>query len=149
VGEASTPEAKIAEIAVLSAVTSVNVACGAHAGDLDTMHELVAAASAAGVSVGAHPGYADRVGFGRREQQLSTSEIATLVREQVSLLAGVARAHRVELSHVKPHGALYNQAAKNPSIATAIAEGVKQVAEGIRLVGLAGSELVHAARMAG
>ena len=149
VGEASTPEGKTAEIAVLSAVTSVNIACGAHAGDLDSMHELVSAANAAGVAVGAHPGYADRANLGRRDQELSTSEIATLVREQVSLLASVARAHRVELSHVKPHGALYNQAAKRRSIAAAIAEGVRQAGEGLRLVGLAGSQLVHAARIAG
>jgi UPF0271 protein len=149
VGEASSAEAKTAEIAVLSAVTSVNIACGAHAGDLDTMHELVAAAAAAGLAIGAHPGYADREGKGRREQHLSTSEIATLVREQVNLLAGVARAHRVELRHVKPHGALYNQAATDMSIAAAIAEGVRQSSPALRLVGLAGSELIRAGEAAG
>jgi len=92
VGEASTADGKSAEIALLSSVTSVNIACGAHAGDLGTMHELVAAAAAAGLAIGAHPGYADRDGMGRREQHLATSEIATLVREQVNLLTSVARA---------------------------------------------------------
>lgn len=149
VGEASTADAKSAEIAVLSAVTSVNIACGAHAGDLDTMHELVAAAAAAGLAIGAHPGYADREGRGRREQHLATSEIATLVREQVNLLTGVARAHRVELRHVKPHGALYNQAFSDASIATAIAEGVRQCSPALRLVGLAGSQLILAGEAAG
>jgi UPF0271 protein len=149
VGEASTPNAKSAEIAVLSAVTSVNIACGAHAGDLDTMHELVAAAARAGLAIGAHPGYADREGRGRREQHLAPSEIATLVREQVNLLTSVARAHRVELRHVKPHGALYNQAATDPSIATAIAEAVRQSSPALRLVGLAGSELIRAGDAAG
>jgi 5-oxoprolinase (ATP-hydrolysing) subunit A len=149
VGEASTAEGKSAEIAVLSAVTSVNIACGAHAGDLDTMHELVAAAAAAGLAIGAHPGYADRDGRGRREHHRATSEIATLVREQVNLLTTVARAHRVELRHVKPHGALYNQAATDPLIARAIAEGVRQSSPALRLVGLAGSELIRAGRAAG
>jgi UPF0271 protein len=149
VGEASTAEGKTAEIAVLSLVTSLNIACGAHAGDLDTMHELVAAAAAAGLAIGAHPGYADREGRGRREQNLSTSEIATLVREQVNLLTSVARAHRVELHHVKPHGALYNQAATDPSIAAAIAEGVRQSSPTLCLVGLAGSELIRAGDAAG
>ena len=134
---------------MLSSVTSVNIACGAHAGDLDTMHELVAAAAAAGLAIGAHPGYADRDGLGRREQHLATSEIATLVREQVNLLTSVARAHRVELRHVKPHGALYNQAATDPQIAAAIAEGVRQSSLALRLVGLAGSELIHAGGAAG
>jgi UPF0271 protein len=149
VGEASTADGKTAEMAVLSAVTSVNIACGAHAGDLDTMHELVAAAAAGGVAIGAHPGYADREGKGRREQKLSASEIATLVREQVNLLMSVARAHRVEVRHVKPHGALYNQAAVDASIADAIAEGVRQASPALRLVGLARSELIRAARSAG
>jgi UPF0271 protein len=149
VGEASTADGKSAEIAVLSAVTSVNIACGAHAGDLDTMHELVSAAAAAGLAIGAHPGYADREGKGRRAQHLSTSEIATLVREQVNLLTSVARAHRVELRHVKPHGALYNQAAADASIAAAIAEGVRQSSPSLRLVGLAGSELIRAGEAAG
>jgi UPF0271 protein len=149
VGEASTADGKSAEIALLSSVTSVNIACGAHAGDLGTMHELVAAAAAAGLAIGAHPGYADRDGMGRREQHLATSEIATLVREQVNLLTSVARAHRVELRHVKPHGALYNQAATDPQIAAAIAEGVRQSSPSLRLVGLAGSELMHAGGAAG
>lgn len=149
VGEASTPDGRSAEIAVLSAVTSVNIACGAHAGDLDSMHALVAAAAAAGLAIGAHPGYADREGKGRREQHLSASEIATLVREQVNLLSSVARAHRVELRHVKPHGALYNQAAVDRTIATAIASGVRESSPRLRLVGLAGSELIRAAEAAG
>ena len=146
VGEASTPDGKSAEIALLSSVTSVNIACGAHAGDLDTMHELVAAAAAAGLAIGAHPGYADRDGLGRREQHLATSEIATLVREQVNLLTSVARAHRVELRHVKPHGALYNMAARDMDLADAIARAIASVDSSLKLFGLPGSKSLEAAQ---
>ena len=113
------------------------------------MHELVAAATAAGVAIGAHPGFADRANRGRLDQHLPATAITALVRDQVLLLTTVARAHRVELSHVKPHGALYNQAAVDSQIAAAIAEGVRESNAGLRLIGLARSQLVEAGRAAG
>jgi UPF0271 protein len=91
---------------MMAYVTSVNVACGAHAGDPDTMRATVRSARAAGVSVGAHPGYADREGFGRRDVELTSEEIENLVLVQIGALAAVARVEGMTLAHVKPHGAL-------------------------------------------
>jgi UPF0271 protein len=130
-------------------VTSANIACGFHAGDPLVMSATVALAAAAGVSIGAHPGYSDLQGFGRRNMELSPAEVEALVLYQVGALAGFARAAGVELVHVKPHGALYNQAAKDRSLAKAIARGVARFSRKLILVGLAGSRLVDAAIDAG
>ena len=130
-------------------VTSANIACGFHAGDPLVMSATVALAAAAGVSIGAHPGYPDLQGFGRRNMELSPAEVEALVLYQVGALAGFARAAGVELVHVKPHGALYNQAAKDRSLAKAIARGVARFSRKLILVGLAGSRLVDAAIDAG
>jgi UPF0271 protein len=130
-------------------ITSANVACGFHAGDPGVMEAAVRLCAAAGVRVGAHPSTPDLQGFGRREMALAPEEAEALVLYQVGALAGFCRAAGVELTHVKPHGALYNQAAKDPVLAAAIARGVRRFSPALALVGLAGSALVDAAREAG
>jgi len=131
------PDAAIEE-ALLQLITSANVACGAHAGDVATMRRTVDLARRYGVAVGAHPGYPDRANFGRVELALSAEQIAQTVHDQVRALAEIAG----ELSHVKPHGALYNVAAKNPEVARAIGEGVARFKRDLVLVGLAGSSML-------
>jgi 5-oxoprolinase (ATP-hydrolysing) subunit A len=137
------------DAAIIPQVSSANIACGFHAGDPLVMDETVRLCAAAGVRVGAHPGHLDLQGFGRREVALSPEEAQAFVLYQVAALAGFARAHRVELTHVKPHGALYNQAAKDRVLAAAIARGVHRFSPGLVLVGLAGSALVQAGLEAG
>jgi UPF0271 protein len=133
--------------ALMEHVTSVNVACGGHAGDDDTMAATVAAARWRGLAVGAHPGYPDRAHFGRRALALAPDAVAASVEEQVARLRDVAARLGVRLGHVKPHGALYNQAAGDPALALAIARGVDRAlvgaASGIVLVGLAGSRCLE------
>lgn len=129
---------------IMPYITSANIACGFHAGDADTMRETVRLAKRFGVAVGAHPSWRDRDGFGRREMSLPEGEVEALVREQVEALAAIARAEGVKLRHVKPHGALYNQAAKDRELANAIARAVKTISGELVLVGLAGSGLVEA-----
>ena len=129
---------------IMPFITSANIACGFHAGDAVTMRETVRLAKRFGVAVGAHPSWRDREGFGRREMSLPAGEAEALVREQVEALAAIAQAEGVELRHVKPHGALYNQAAKDRELANAIARAVKTVSGELVLVGLAGSGLVEA-----
>jgi UPF0271 protein len=130
--------------ALMPLITSANIACGLHAGDPLVMQETVRLAARFGVGVGAHPGYPDLQGFGRRNLDLSPEEAEAFVLYQVSALAGFARAAGVELAHVKPHGALYNQAAKDRPLAQAVARGVARFSKSLILVGLAGSTLVEA-----
>lgn len=125
-------------------ITSANIACGAHAGDRETMRAAVALAQAHGVAVGAHPGYADRANFGRVEMPLSARELSQLVLRQIATLGELAR-----LRHVKPHGALYNLAARDRAVAEVIAGAVHAYDPTLVLFGLAGSELVRAGRTAG
>lgn len=134
---------------LFGAATSVNIACGAHAGDLAAMRAALRAARAAGVSVGAHPGYADPEYFGRRELALSPSQVTALVSGQVALLAGMAKDEGVALRHVKPHGALYNQAARDEALAAAVVAGVRASAPGTGLFAPAGSALEKTALEAG
>ena len=129
------------DAALIPLVTSVNIACGGHAGDLAMMRATVDLAQAHGVAVGAHPGFEDRAHFGRRELPLSPAAITALVQRQVEALAALA-----SLSHVKPHGALYNLAARDRTVADAIAAAVAAVDARLALVGLAGSQLLAAAR---
>lgn len=135
--------------AVMAVITSANVACGLHAGDPLVMDRTVRLAGRYGVSLGAHPGYPDLQGFGRRVIDLSVEEAENFVIYQIGALAGFARANRVDLVHVKPHGALYNQAARDPALAGAIARGVARFSKDLILVGLAGSALVAAGQAAG
>lgn len=125
------------DVALLDYVTSANIACGFHAGDPITMAQTVKVAVAKGVAIGAHPSYLDIEGFGRRPQALSLDEIEALVLYQTGALAAFARANGVELTHVKPHGALYNLAAVEPAVARAIAQGVAAFSRDLILVGLA------------
>jgi UPF0271 protein len=143
------PSLSEVEAALLDIVTSVNVACGGHAGDDASMERIVRAALARSVAVGAHPSYPDRAGFGRRAMELPPDLLAGTVAEQVGSLLDVARRCGARLAHVKPHGALYNAAAKDPALARAIAVGVARVAPGVVLVGLAGSAMLAAFAEAG
>jgi UPF0271 protein len=135
--------------ALMGLVTSANIACGYHAGDPLVMDRTVRLAAQHDVGIGAHPGFPDLVGFGRRAMQLTPEEIENTVLCQVGALAAFARSAGAELAHVKPHGALYNMAAKDAEVARAIARGVVRAGEGIIAVGLAGSVMIEAAREAG
>lgn len=132
------------DAAIMPWITSANIACGAHAGDVKTMRETAEIAREFGVAAGAHPGFADRANFGRKELALSAAEIERLVTEQVAGLAEIA-----EVRHVKPHGALYNIAARDAVAADSIARAVRAIDERLVLFGLAGSELVRAGRACG
>lgn len=129
---------------VLQYVTSVNIACGFHAGDPLVMEETVKKALENKVAIGAHPGLPDLMGFGRRYMAVSTREAKAYIIYQVSALNGFVKMHGARLQHVKPHGALYNMAAKDYKLARAIAEGVYSVDRELVLMGLAGSELIKA-----
>lgn len=120
-------------------VTSANVACGGHAGDERSMRESIGLCLAHGVAVGAHPSYPDRSGFGRRSLDLSHESLADVVAVQVDALCALAAALGARVGHVKPHGALYNDAVSRAPIAAAIAEGVRRVSRDLILVGLAGA----------
>ena len=148
-GEAATEAALQTELAVIPFLTSVNVACGGHAGDRDTMARTIRAASAAGVAVGAHPGYIDRASFGRRPLSLPHDVVRAMVADQVSILMSVAKAQLAVVTHVKPHGALYNQAARDLGLALAVAEAVRENSAALCFVGLAGSALIEAGRRTG
>jgi UPF0271 protein len=134
--------------AIIPYLTSVNVACGGHAGDARTMADTVEAALELRVAVGAHPSYPDRQHFGRRKLALPLPEIESSVRAQVETLAAVAAAAGARLVHVKPHGALYNVAARDVAVARAVARA-SDVGHGLRLVGLAGSVLLEMAEELG
>lgn len=137
------------DAALMPYITSANIACGLHAGDPAVMRETVRLAGQHGVGVGAHPGYPDLQGFGRRAMELSPGEVEALVLYQLGALAGFCQAEGVTLRHVKPHGALYNQAARDRQLADAIARGVHSFSPKLVLVGLAGSQLVAAGMAAG
>lgn len=129
-------------------LTSVNVACGGHAGDAHTMKTTIEQALRWKLAVGAHPGYPDRANFGRLELDLPPEIIADSVFEQVRTLSEIAAGCGARLTHVKPHGALYNQAARNPALAEAIASGVARWSRNVILVGLAGSLMLDVFRKA-
>ena len=135
--------------ALLALVTSANVACGIHAGNTDTMRATVAMAMRHGVAVGAHPGFDDREGFGRRQQHLTSDEIRELLFSQLRALEAIAGTEGATLRHVKPHGALYNQAETDGALAAAIVAGIRAFDPGLRFVGRAGSAMEQAARAAG
>jgi UPF0271 protein len=133
------------DIEILDHVTSANIACGYHAGDPLTMRRIVGAALAKGVAIGAHPGLPDLQGFGRRAMQISPEEAYAMVLYQVGALAGFVQAAGSRLNHVKPHGALYNMAAKDRKLANAIAKAVFDFDPKLVFFGLAGSEMINAA----
>ena len=137
------------DAALMPSLTSANIACGRHAGDVGTMTETIAFALAAGVAIGAHPGFDDRAHFGRRELRVAPADIVSLVAEQVRDLMKIALAAGGQVVHVKPHGALYNMAARDRQLARAVADGVASVDGLLVLYGLSGSELVRAGEEAG
>ncbi len=137
------------EDALLEYVSSVNVACGAHAGGEAAMERTIRAALAHGVAIGAHPGYPDRANFGRLHVEMSADELAQSIYEQLLALERVARACEAAIVHVKPHGALYNEAARDPAIARAMARGIERWSRGVVVVGLAGSLMLDEFRRLG
>lgn len=135
--------------ALLQLVSSANIACGFHAGDAQTMRQSVLWAMEYGVAIGAHPSFPDRDNFGRTAMQLPPETVYAQVVYQLGALAAIVKAEGGVMQHVKPHGMLYNQAAVDPLLADAIAKAVKAVDSSLRLVGLAGSELIRAGERAG
>lgn len=120
-------------------VTSVNVACGGHAGDQGSMVRAVRLAARHGVSVGAHPGYSDRAHFGRRSLTVPAAALTSLVTDQIEALTRICRGENLRLAHVKPHGALYHDASRDEDVAHAIADAAARIDPDLVLVGLAGS----------
>jgi 5-oxoprolinase (ATP-hydrolysing) subunit A len=135
--------------AIMPLITSANIACGFHAGDPQVMRRTVRLAREHGVSVGAHPGFGDLIGFGRRPLSCTPEEIYADVLYQVGALDAVCRAEKVRLHHVKPHGALYNMAAADPVLAAAVAAAVADFDRSLILFALPGSELHRAGEAAG
>ncbi len=134
---------------ILELISSANIACGFHAGDPDVMHRTVQLALKNNVALGAHPGFPDLVGFGRRTMGVSPQEVYTMMVYQIGALNGFIKAEGGKMQHVKPHGALYNMAAKDKKLAEAIAESLYKVDPELVLFGLAGSEMIHAAKRIG
>ncbi len=130
-------------------VTSINVACGFHAGDPAVISRTLVLAAEAGSAVGAHPGYPDLAGFGRRALAMPADDLEAAVLYQVAAVMGMARAHGIELRHVKAHGALYNRAAADPAVAEPLARAVRRISEELLFVGLAGSMMIEVAREQG
>jgi UPF0271 protein len=138
-----------ADEAVMSSITSANVACGFHGGDPGVMRRTIRLAREAGVGVGAHPGFPDLVGFGRREMRMAPQDVEDMVLYQIGALAAIAKSEGVRLSHVKPHGALYNMAVTDKSLASAIARAVVSFDSTLIFLALPDSELARAAKEAG
>ena len=148
-GESFGPWPMGTDEALMASISSANVACGFHAGDPSVMRRTVALAKSNGVAVGAHPGFPDLVGFGRRELSASPDEVTDMVLYQVAALAGVAASQGVRLQHVKAHGALYNMAVRSRALADAIANGTAAFDRSLILFGLSSSELLSAGERAG
>ena len=137
------------DAAIMPWISSANIACGAHAGDEASMRDTLRLCREFGVAAGAHPGYADREHFGRRAFPLNPAETAELMRGQLQRLGALAASEGVRLTHVKPHGALYNEAARDAQLADTIAASVRAFDADLILIGLAGSELPRAGLRAG
>jgi 5-oxoprolinase (ATP-hydrolysing) subunit A len=135
--------------AMLESVSSINVACAWHAGSAEQMLSLVRAARERGVAIGAHPSFPDRANFGRQEMTLPLSSVRAGLLYQMGALDGIVRAEGGQLAHVKAHGALYNQAARDPELARCIAQAIRDFNPRLKVVGLAGSLFIEAARAAG
>jgi UPF0271 protein len=135
--------------ALMPHLTSANIACGFHAGDPTVLRQTILLAKRHGVAVGAHPGFPDLQGFGRREMQMSMAEVEDLVLYQLAAIAGVAAADGVRLQHVKAHGALYNMAARDAALARAIARAVAAFDSTLILFGLPNSPLLSEGKAAG
>ncbi|MGD9564500.1 MAG: LamB/YcsF family protein [Pyrinomonadaceae bacterium] len=134
---------------VMRYISSVNIACGFHAGDASTIVRTLELAIENKLAIGAHPGYPDLQGFGRRNMSLSPAEVHDIVLYQVSALQGMCKAYGTRLNHVKPHGALYNQAAIDKKLSRSIADAVRRLDPSLVLYGLSGSYLISEAAAAG
>ena len=148
-GESFGPWKMGADAEVMPNITSANVACGAHAGDPGVMRRTIRAAKEHGVAVGAHPGFADLQGFGRREMQADPAEVEDSLIAQIGALAAMARAEAAPLRHVKAHGALYNMAARDRKLADAVARAIKAFDASLVMFGLPKSPLIEAGIAAG
>ena len=148
-GESFGPWPMGQDAALMTSISSANVACGFHAGDPGTMRATVELAREKGVAIGAHPGFPDLVGFGRREMKATPGEVEDFVLYQVAALAGIAAAQGMTLQHVKAHGALYNMACRDRALADAIARAVASFDRTLILFGLPNSELLRAGEAAG
>ena len=148
-GELDGAEGLSLDLAILPWIHSANVACGAHAGSPRRMKQLADACRESAVAFGAHPGYPDRANFGRRVMPMTTAQIREMVSQQLELSLSVAKSAGIRLSHVKPHGALYNLAAADHKIALTVAESVQALAPDAWLFGLSGSCLIDAGRELG
>lgn len=138
-----------ADAELMTLVSSVNIACGFHAGDAQTMLTSVRHAIKNGVAIGAHPGFPDRENFGRTAMRLPPETVYAQTLYQIGALEAIVRSQQGVLCHVKPHGMLYNQAAKEPALADAIARAVRDANPRLILTGLAGSELIRAGQRYG
>jgi UPF0271 protein len=134
---------------LMKSITSANVAAGFHAGDPSVLRETIRMAKASGVAVGAHPGFPDLVGFGRRELNVTPREAEDMILYQIAAVTGVAAAEGMKVQHVKPHGALFNMAVRNKELSAAIARAVAAFDDTLILFGLPGSEILAAGRAAG
>jgi UPF0271 protein len=148
-GESFGPWTMGADAEVMPSITSANVACGAHAGDPSVMRRTILLAKRYDVSVGAHPGFADLQGFGRREMQVDRAEIEDSLIAQIGALAAIARAEGMTLRHVKAHGALYNMSAKDRTLADAIARAITAVDPALVMFALPASPMIDAGVAAG
>jgi 5-oxoprolinase (ATP-hydrolysing) subunit A len=149
VGESFGPWPMGADETLVPLVSSVNIACGAHAGDAATILRTAALAVRHGVAIGAHPGYPDLAGFGRRDLDLTADELLATVIVQVGAVIAGARVAGAAVRHVKPHGAMYNRSARDPAMAETIARAIRDLDPELVLVGLAGSASIYAARAVG
>jgi UPF0271 protein len=148
-GESFGPWRMGADERVMPHITSANIACGAHAGDPTVMRRTVRLARDARVAIGAHPGFADLQGFGRREMQADPAEVEDALIAQIGALSAIAKAEGMALQHVKAHGALYNMAARDARLATAIARAVRACDPALIMFGLPNSALIDAGRAEG
>lgn len=148
-GERDSAEGLRLDAALMPFITSVNIACGGHAGSADLMRRTAALALEHGVAIGAHPGLADRQTFGRAEREMTAGEVLTLMNEQLMVCASLMETEGVRLRHVKPHGALYNMAARNEDIAEAIVTAVLKRDHSLLLFALAGSVLARRGEASG
>lgn len=142
-------EGAACDAAILACVSSANIACGGHAGDAESMRTAVLLALQHGVAIGAHPSFLDRENFGRSELHLPLDQVAEMIDGQIRALRTIALEQGAQLMHVKPHGALYNQAARDPALAQLIVQTVAAIDPGLRIFGLSGGELIKAAQQAG
>ena len=134
------------DASVIPHISSANVACGFHAGDPLVMDKTVKLAKQYNIAVGAHPGYPDLVGFGRRNMAVSAAELKAMMQYQIGALQAFCKAQGIKLQHVKPHGAMYNMAAKDRKLADAICDAILEIDDSLILLGLSGSEMLKAAK---